>query len=82
MNKTIGKTQKKLDLVSMSDEDYRMYEMREMAHYDEITLKYTATQKGIEKGIISVAHNMKKANVPLKDISKFTKLPIEKIEKL
>ncbi|WP_157082433.1 Rpn family recombination-promoting nuclease/putative transposase, partial [Methanobrevibacter cuticularis] len=38
MNKTIGKTQKKLDLVSMSDEDYRMYEMREMAHYDEITL--------------------------------------------
>ncbi|KZX17304.1 hypothetical protein MBCUT_02830 [Methanobrevibacter cuticularis] len=90
MNKTIEKAQKKLDLISMNDEDYRMYEMREMAHYDEITLKHTATQKGIkigrkegiEKGIISVAHNMKKANIPIKDISKFTKLSIEKIEKL
>ncbi|WP_169805432.1 Rpn family recombination-promoting nuclease/putative transposase [Methanobrevibacter cuticularis] len=94
MNKTIGKTQKKLDLISMNDEDYRMYEMREMAHYDEITLKHTATQKGIEigrkegmeKGIekekIEIANNMKKANLPLKEINKFTKLPIEKIEKL
>ncbi|KZX15108.1 hypothetical protein MBCUT_17310 [Methanobrevibacter cuticularis] len=114
MNKTIEKAQKKLDLISMNDEDYRMYEMREMAHYDEITLKYTSTQKGIEigrkvgmekglekgrkvgmekglekgrkvgieNGKIEVAQNMKKANVPLKEISKFTKLSIEKIEKL
>ncbi|KZX16267.1 PD-(D/E)XK nuclease family transposase [Methanobrevibacter cuticularis] len=86
MNKTIEKAQKKLDLISMSDEDYRMYEMREMAQYDEITLKYTATQKGIEigkeKASIEYAKKLKETGMSIEQISKIIDLPIEKIEKL
>lgn len=42
----------------------------------------TGIERGIEKNTIMIAKQMLKANIDIKDISKFTNLPIEKILKL
>lgn len=69
------------------DSSFRQaYEAREKALMDEAAKFAYAEQKGIEKGIeqgkIQLIRGMHKNGMPIKDIAKFTNLPIEEIQEI
>ena len=52
-----------------------------MCNLSEVVLE-RGRKQGIEEGIEQVAEQMLKANKPVEEIEKFTRLSVEKLEKL
>jgi predicted transposase/invertase (TIGR01784 family) len=90
MDTAIQKAQDKIGFVRSSEEELRVYQMREMAMMDYTSGMNFARQegmakgeaKGIVKGKIEVAHNMKQAGIPTSQITLFTGLSEIEIDRL
>ncbi|QEC75007.1 hypothetical protein FSB76_03220 [Mucilaginibacter ginsenosidivorax] len=78
------------EYTNLTKEEKTMYDSSLKYKWDNKNVIDYARQEGMEKGIekgkleeaIAIAREMKKDRLPLAQISKFTKLPVEEIEKL
>ena len=72
--------------MSMSDEEWKLYESRRLALLDYntgmINAKNEGEKQGAKKEKIEIAKKMLKENVPIETIAKFTDLTEEEIKKL
>ncbi|MDR1997915.1 MAG: Rpn family recombination-promoting nuclease/putative transposase [Candidatus Margulisbacteria bacterium] len=86
MDKAIQAAQKRITYVSADDEALRAYQMREMGLSDWNSRLFDARQegeqKGLEKGFQTSARKMKKAGMPVTQISEYTGLSAAEIERL
>jgi predicted transposase/invertase (TIGR01784 family) len=82
------------EYTNLTKEEKTMYDSSLKYKWDNKNVIDYARQEGMEKGMekgmkkgkleeaIAIAHEMKKDDLPLAQISKFTKLSVEEIEKL
>ena len=90
MEEPIAKAQKVIDKVMQDKSALRLYIARKMAIMDFNTSMRGAEEKGEkrgikigeEKGILSIAKRLKTEGFSSAEIKKFTKLPLEEIERL
>jgi len=86
MEPKLAKAQKIMDHINRDTEEKELYEMRELVKMDIKNARKNDIEEGIgigkEEGIIKVALNSIKENIPIKTIIKITGLPTEKIQKL
>jgi predicted transposase/invertase (TIGR01784 family) len=90
MDSAISKANERLNFVTQDKEFLRNYHLREMAMSDWTTGINTATEQGIEQGIvkgamqkqIEIAKNLLDAGLPIELIHKTTGLDIETIQSL
>ena len=72
--------------MSMSDEEWELYESRRLALLDYntgmINAKNEGEKQGAKKEKIEITKKMLKENVPIETIAKFTDLTEEEIKKL
>jgi predicted transposase/invertase (TIGR01784 family) len=74
MDTAIQKAQNKIGFVRSSEEELRVYQMREMAMSDYTSGMNTARREGKIEGLNEVARNMKQAGIPTSQIILFTGL--------
>jgi predicted transposase/invertase (TIGR01784 family) len=82
MDKAIQEAQKRITYVSADDEALRAYQMREMGLSDWNSRLFDARHEGRHEGKLDAARKMKKAGMPVTQISEYTGLSAVEIEKL
>ena len=98
MDDAINAAIKRLDFVTKDKEFLRYYHLRQMAMSDQTTMIDTAIEEGLKKGLkkgraegrsegraestLEIARKMKAAGRPLSEITEFTGLPLDAIEKM
>jgi predicted transposase/invertase (TIGR01784 family) len=82
MDTAIQKAQDRISFVRSSEEELRVYQMREMAMMDYTSGMNFARREGLAKGISQVARSMKKASIPLSQITLCTGLSEDEVNRL
>ena len=70
------------EIARYSETERRQYEESKKVFWDNYSVMKTATEKGIRKGVLEIAHKMKADGMTAELISKYTDLSIEEVEKL
>ena len=70
------------EIARYSETERRQYEESKKVFWDNYSVMKTATEKGIRKGVLEIAHKMKADGMTAELISKYTDLSIEEIETL
>ena len=70
------------EIARYSESERRQYEESKKVFWDNYSVMKTATEKGIRKGTLKIAHKMKADGMTVELISKYTGLSIEEIETL